>query len=68
MTASIAIDWERETATAEWGGGVYALRCHRYPGARPVYEYTTPAGEVMRIGSFRQGIRALYDRMMRECE
>lgn len=67
MTATIVIDWASETATADWGGGVYALVCHRYEGARTVYEYHTPAGEVVRVGGFRTGVDALYKRMMREC-
>ena len=68
MTASIIIDWQAETATAEYGGGVYTLVCHRYGDTRPVYEIETPGGAVVRVGGFRKGVRWLFDRMMRECE
>lgn len=65
---TIEIDHAREYARFDWGQGVYTLVCHRYEGARPVYEYRTPTGAVVRVGGFRQGIRALWDRMMRECD
>ena len=68
MTATLVIDWANETAVADWGHGCYRLRCHRYPGARPVYEYETPAGAIVRVGGFRTGVRDLYALMMRECE
>jgi hypothetical protein len=68
VIARIEVDWQAETATAEYGGGVYALVCHRYGDTRPVYEYTTPTGAVVRVGGFRKGVRELFDRMMRECE
>lgn len=68
MNARIEIDWGNETARADWGAGTFALVCHRYPGARTVYEIRTPAGEVVRVGGFRTSVRWLYDRMMRECD
>lgn len=68
MIATIVVDWANETATADWGGGCYRLVRHRYDGARDVYEYTTPAGEIVRVGGFRRGVRALYDLMMQQCE
>lgn len=68
LTASIVIDWQRETAVADWGRGVYALVCHRHEDTRPVYEYTTPTGAVVRVGGFRTGVDALFKLMMRECE
>lgn len=67
MTARIVIDWHAETAVADWGHGVYRLVCHRYPGARTVYEVRTPAGGITRVGGFRTGLRVLWDTMIREC-
>lgn len=68
MTATIIIDWERETARFDWGAGAYALVCHRVAGEAPRYEIIAPDGKVTRVGGFRRGVRALFDVMMRACE
>ena len=68
MNARLEVDWQAETARADWGAGVYRLISHRYEDTRPVYEIETPQGNVVRVGGFRGGVRWLYDRMMQECE
>ena len=68
MQARIEVDWGEERAVAEWGGGTYTVRSHRHEGARTVYEYETPQGEVVRCGGFRSALKAVFWLMMRECE
>jgi hypothetical protein len=68
MKASMAVDWAGETATWEWGRGEYRLVAHRREGARTVYEYRTPEGEIVPVGGFRMGLWALWWRMLRECD
>jgi hypothetical protein len=66
VTATITIDWQRETAVADWGCGVYALRGYR-DGVHVWYEIRTPTGSRERVGGFRTGVRLLFDKLNREC-